>query len=81
MVLGARFHLRAVLSNAEMPSCRIDACRLGKNQTLRAAIQADVDDDTADLIPLVTWQPRAEWHQLLPDLQRELSNPESVRSG
>ncbi len=45
------------------------------------AIQADVDDVLAQLILLVEAQLRAEWHQLVADLQREFpSNPESVRS-
>ena len=39
------------------------------------AIQADVDDVLAQLIPLVEAQPRAEWHQLVADLQREFPCP------
>ena len=41
----------------------------------RVAIQADVDDVLAQLIPLVEAQPRAEWHQLVADLQREFPCP------
>lgn len=39
------------------------------------AIQADVDDVLAQLIPQVEAQPRAEWHQLVADLQREFPCP------
>lgn len=38
-------------------------------------IRADVDDVLAQLIPLVEAQPRAEWHQLVADLQREFPCP------
>ncbi|MCL7660169.1 acetolactate synthase large subunit, partial [Klebsiella pneumoniae] len=48
---------------------------LGKIKQPHVAIQADVDDVLAQLIPQVEAQPRAEWHQLVADLQREFPYP------
>lgn len=87
IVLGARFDDRAIgkteqfCPNAKIIHVDIDRAELGKIKQPHVAIQADVDDVLAQLIPQVEAQPRAEWHQLVADLQREFRvNPESVRS-
>ncbi|SQB40641.1 acetolactate synthase catalytic subunit [Citrobacter koseri] len=49
----------------------IDRAELGKIKQPHVAIQADVDDVLAQLIPHIEAQPREEWHQLVADLQRE----------
>ncbi len=84
----ARFDDRAIgkteqqfCPNAKIIHVDIDRAELGKIKQPHVAIQADVDDVLAQLIPLVEAQPRAEWHQLVADLQREFRvQPESVRS-
>ena len=81
IVLGARFDDRAIgkteqfCPNAKIIHVDIDRAELGKIKQPHVAIQADVDDVLAQLIPLVEAQPRAEWHQLVADLQREFPCP------
>ncbi len=78
---GARFDDRAIgkteqfCPNAKIIHVDIDRAELGKIKQPHVAIQADVDDVLAQLIPLVEAQPRAEWHQLVADLQREFPCP------
>ncbi|MDU5910208.1 MAG: thiamine pyrophosphate-binding protein [Escherichia coli] len=61
--------------NAKIIHVDIDRAELGKIKQPHVAIQADVDDVLAQLIPQVEAQPRAEWHQLVADLQREFPCP------
>lgn len=81
IVLGARFDDRAIgkteqfCPNAKIIHVDIDRAELGKIKQPHVAIQADVDDVLTQLIPLVEAQPRAEWHQLVADLQREFPCP------
>ena len=81
IVMGARFDDRAIgkteefCPNAKIIHVDIDRAELGKIKQPHVAIQADVDDVLAQLIPLVEAQPRAEWHQLVADLQREFPCP------
>ncbi|HAV7005629.1 TPA: acetolactate synthase large subunit [Escherichia coli] len=81
IVLGARFDDRAIgkteqfCPNAKIIHVDIDRAELGKIKQPHVAIQADVDDVLAQLIPQVEAQPRAEWHQLVADLQREFPCP------
>ncbi|SUG80831.1 acetohydroxy acid synthase I, small subunit [Salmonella enterica subsp. enterica] len=49
----------------------IDRAELGKIKQPHVAIQADVDDVLAQLIPHIEAQPREAWHQLVADLQQE----------
>ncbi|MHA6432318.1 thiamine pyrophosphate-dependent enzyme, partial [Escherichia coli] len=81
IVLGARFDDRAIgkteqfCPNAKIIHVDIDRAELGKIKQPHVAIQADVDGVLAQLIPQVEAQPRAEWHQLVADLQREFPCP------
>lgn len=77
IVLGARFDDRAIgkteqfCPNAKIIHVDIDRAELGKIKQPHVAIQADVGDVLDQLIPLVEAQPRAEWRQLVADLQQE----------
>ncbi|MRT50175.1 MULTISPECIES: acetolactate synthase large subunit [Enterobacteriaceae] len=77
IVLGARFDDRAIgkteqfCPNAKIIHVDIDRSELGKIKQPHVAIQGDVADVLAQLIPLVASQPRDEWRQLVADLQRE----------
>ncbi|MGG8896405.1 acetolactate synthase large subunit, partial [Escherichia coli] len=61
--------------NAKIMHVDIDRAELGKIEQPHGAIQTDVDDVLAQLIPRVEAQPRAEWHQLVADWQREFPCP------
>ena len=77
IVLGARFDDRAIgkteqfCPNAKIIHVDIDRAELGKIKQPHVAIQADVDEVLAQLIPLIDAQPRESWHQMVADLQRE----------
>ena len=77
VVLGARFDDRAIgkteqfCPNAKIIHVDIDRAELGKIKQPHIAIQADVDEVLAQLIPQIDANPRAEWQQLVSDLQRE----------
>lgn len=77
IVLGARFDDRAIgkteqfCPNAKIIHVDIDRAELGKIKQPHVAIQADVDDVLAQLIPHIEAQPREAWHQLVADLQQE----------
>ncbi|GHK18277.1 hypothetical protein ECZU03_20660 [Escherichia coli] len=87
IVLGARFDDRAIgkteqfCPNAKIIHVDIDRAELGKIKQPHVAIQADVDDVLAQLIPQVEAQPRrvapvgSGFAARIP-----VSNPESVRS-
>lgn len=76
IVLGARFDDRAIgkteqfCPNAKIIHVDIDRAELGKIKQPHVAIQADVDDVLAQLIPHIEAQPREAWHQLVADLQQ-----------
>lgn len=57
--------------NAKIIHVDIDRAELGKIKQPHVAIQADVDDVLAQLIPHIEAQPREAWHQLVADLQQE----------
>lgn len=71
IVLGARFDDRAIgkteqfCPNAKIIHVDIDRAELGKIKQPHVAIQADVDDVLAQLIPHIEAQPREAWHQLV----------------
>ncbi|MEF3098609.1 acetolactate synthase large subunit [Raoultella terrigena] len=77
IVLGARFDDRAIgkteqfCPNAQIIHVDIDRSELGKIKQPHVAIQGDVAEVLAQLIPQVEAQPRSEWRQLVADLQRE----------
>lgn len=77
IVLGARFDDRAIgkteqfCPNAQIIHVDIDRSELGKIKQPHVAIQGDVAEVLAQLIPHVEAQPRSEWRQLVADLQRE----------
>ncbi|MDU3719253.1 MAG: thiamine pyrophosphate-dependent enzyme, partial [Klebsiella michiganensis] len=77
VVLGARFDDRAIgkteqfCPNAKIIHVDIDRSELGKIKQPHVAIQGDVGEVLAQLIPQVEAQPRSEWLQLVADLQRE----------
>ena len=77
IVLGARFDDRAIgkteqfCPNAKIIHVDIDRSELGKIKQPHVAIQGDVAEVLAQLIPLVASQPRDPWRQLVADLQRE----------
>ncbi len=77
IVLGARFDDRAIgkteqfCPNAKIIHVDIDRSELGKIKQPHVAIQGDVAEVLAQLIPQVEAQPRSEWLQLVADLQRE----------
>lgn len=77
IVLGARFDDRAIgkteqfCPNAKIIHVDIDRSELGKIKQPHVAIQGDVAEVLAQLIPQVEAQPRSEWLQLVADMQRE----------
>lgn len=77
IVLGARFDDRAIgkteqfCPNAKIIHVDIDRSELGKIKQPHVAIQGDVAEVLAQLIPQIEAQPRDEWRQLVADLQRE----------
>ena len=77
VVLGARFDDRATGKVAEFcPNARIihvdiDRAELGKIKQAHMAIQADVDDVLAQLLPQIDAQPRDAWRGKVAELQQE----------
>jgi len=77
VVLGARFDDRAIgkteefCPNAKIIHVDIDRAELGKIKQPHIAIQADVGEVLAQLIPQMEAQPGQEWRQLVTDLQQE----------
>jgi acetolactate synthase-1/2/3 large subunit len=77
IVLGARFDDRAIgkaeqfCPNAKIIHVDIDRAELGKIRQPHIAIQGDVGDVLADLIPQIEAQPRAAWRDLMSQLQQE----------
>lgn len=71
IVLGARFDDRAIgkaeqfCPNAKIIHVDIDRAELGKIRQPHIAIQGDVGDVLADLIPQIEAQPRAAWRDLV----------------
>ena len=77
IVLGARFDDRAIgktaqfCPNAKIIHVDIDRSELGKIKQPHVAIQGDVAEVLAQLIPQTHANEHAEWRQLVADLQRE----------
>ena len=77
IVLGARFDDRAIgkteqfCPNAKIIHVDIDRAELGKIKQPHIAIQGDVGDVLAQLLPQVEAQPREGWCELVNQLQRE----------
>ncbi|KGB05841.1 MULTISPECIES: acetolactate synthase large subunit [Leclercia] len=85
IVLGARFDDRAIgkteqfCPNAKIIHVDIDRAELGKIKQPHVAIQGDVGEVLAQLTPQIEAAPRAEWHQLVADLQQEF--PGAIPTG
>ncbi|HDT1116524.1 TPA: acetolactate synthase large subunit [Enterobacter roggenkampii] len=77
IVMGARFDDRAIgkteefCPNAKIIHVDIDRAELGKIKQPHVAIQGDVAEVLAQLIPQTDGTDRADWRQLVADLQRE----------
>lgn len=77
IVMGARFDDRAIgkteqfCPNAKIIHVDIDRAELGKIKQPHVAIQGDVAEVLAQLIPQTDANPREEWRQLVADLQKE----------
>ena len=77
IVMGARFDDRAIgkteefCPNAKIIHVDIDRAELGKIKQPHVAIQGDVAEVLAQLIPQTEANDRADWCQLVADLQRE----------
>ncbi|WP_318374112.1 acetolactate synthase large subunit [Enterobacter sp.] len=77
IVLGARFDDRAIgkaeqfCPNAKIIHVDIDRAELGKIRQPHIAIQGDVGEVLAELIPQIEAQPRAAWRDLVAQLQQE----------
>ncbi|HBU7567736.1 TPA: acetolactate synthase large subunit [Enterobacter cloacae] len=77
IVMGARFDDRAIgkteqfCPNAKIIHVDIDRAELGKIKLPHVAIQGDVADVLAQLIPQTDATDRADWRQMVADLQRE----------
>ena len=77
IVIGARFDDRAIgkteqfCPNAKIIHVDIDRAELGKIKQPHVAIQGDVAEVLAQLIPQTDATDRADWRQLVADLQRE----------
>lgn len=77
IVMGARFDDRAIgkteqfCPNAKIIHVDIDRAELGKIKQPHVAIQGDVAEVLAQLIPQTDAADRADWLQLVADLQRE----------
>lgn len=77
IVMGARFDDRAIgkteefCPNAKIIHVDIDRAELGKIKQPHVAIQGDVADVLAQLIPQTDAADRADWRKLVADLQRE----------
>lgn len=77
IVMGARFDDRAIgkteqfCPNAKIIHVDIDRAELGKIKQPHVAIQGDVAEVLAQLIPQTDTAERADWRKLVADLQRE----------
>lgn len=77
IVMGARFDDRAIgkteqfCPNAKIIHVDIDRAELGKIKQPHVAIQGDVAEVLAQLIPQTDAADRADWRKLVADLQRE----------
>ncbi len=77
IVLGARFDDRAIgkteqfCPNAKIIHVDIDRAELGKIKQPHVAIQGDVGEVLAQLMPQIDAAPREAWHQLVTDLKQE----------
>ncbi|CAM6848023.1 MULTISPECIES: acetolactate synthase large subunit [Enterobacter] len=77
IVMGARFDDRAIgkteqfCPNAKIIHVDIDRAELGKIKQPHVAIQGDVAEVLAKLIPQTDATDRGDWRQLVADLQRE----------
>ncbi|MBM7234893.1 acetolactate synthase large subunit [Enterobacter roggenkampii] len=77
IVMGARFDDRAIgkteefCPNAKIIHVDIDRAELGKIKQPHVAVQGDVAEVLAQLIPQTDATDRADWRQLVADLQRE----------
>ncbi|EOY8406641.1 acetolactate synthase large subunit [Enterobacter asburiae] len=77
IVMGARFDDRAIgkteqfCPNAKILHVDIDRAELGKIKQPHVAIQGDVAEVLAQLIPQTDAADRADWRKLVADLQRE----------
>jgi len=77
IVLGARFDDRATgkvaefCPNAKIIHVDIDRAELGKIKQAHIAIQADVDDVLAQLLPQIKAQSREAWRSKVAELQQE----------
>ncbi|HCM9654785.1 TPA: acetolactate synthase large subunit [Enterobacter kobei] len=77
IVMGARFDDRAIgkteqfCPNAKIIHVDIDRAELGKIKQPHVAIQGDVAEVLAQLIPQTDAAYRADWRQLVADLQKE----------
>ena len=77
VVLGARFDDRAIgktgqfCPNANIIHVDIDRAELGKIKPAHVAIQGDVGEVLAALIPQIEAQPRTQWRGLVAQLQQE----------
>ncbi len=77
IVMGARFDDRAIgkteqfCPNAKIIHVDIDRAELGKIKQPHVAIQGDVAEVLGQLIPQTGAAERADWRQLVADLQRE----------
>lgn len=77
IVMGARFDDRAIgkteqfCPNAKIIHVDIDRAELGKIKQPHVAIQGDVAEALAQLIPQTDAADRADWRQLVADLQKE----------
>ncbi|MEQ4771124.1 acetolactate synthase large subunit [Enterobacter hormaechei] len=77
IVMGARFDDRAIgkteqfCPNAKIIHVDIDRAELGKIKQPHVAIQGDVAEVLAQLIPQTEATDRADWRQLVADLKRE----------
>ena len=77
IVLGARFDDRAIgkteqfCPNAKIIHVDIDRAELGKIKQPHVAIQGDVNEVLAQLLPHIDATPRSAWHQQVSGLQQE----------
>jgi len=77
IVLGARFDDRAIgkteqfCPNAKIIHVDIDRAELGKIKQPHVAIQGDVNEVLAQLLPQIEATPRSAWHQQVSGLQQE----------
>lgn len=85
IVMGARFDDRAIgkteqfCPNAKIIHVDIDRAELGKIKQPHVAIQGDVGEVLAQLIPHIAENARADWRQLVADLQQEF--PGAIPTG